>query len=159
LPTQQPNRQPLIIAAHGDVKKAPENTLPAIEAAIANGADIVEIDIRLTADGVPVLMHDESTERTTDREASVARLSYDELRSFDAGSWFSPEYAGTPVPTLEEALGTAAGRICVIADIKVRPTHQLIGLLRSFRSCATEARSVCGKVISTIKNPSRGWVF
>lgn len=93
------------IASHrGGGAAAPENTLPAISAALADGFDYVEVDIVLTADGHPVLMHDATVDRTTDGHGQIAALTLDEVRALDAGSWFDPAYAGTQVPTYAEFL-------------------------------------------------------
>ncbi len=94
-----------IIAHRGYSARAPENTLSAIEAAIDAGADAVEFDLHVTADGTPVLFHDATLERTTDGEGALRGRTLAQLRGLDAGSWFSPEFAGEPIPTLAEALG------------------------------------------------------
>lgn len=97
------------IASHrGGAAVAPENTLPAIAAALAGGFEYVEVDVALTADRHPVLMHDATVDRTTDGHGRLESLTLDEVRALDAGSWFGAEYAGTPVPTLTEFLDTLA---------------------------------------------------
>ncbi|MDQ7880063.1 glycerophosphodiester phosphodiesterase family protein [Microbacterium sp. QXD-8] len=102
------------IASHrGGAATAPENTLPAITAALAAGFDYVEVDVALTADRQPVLMHDKTVDRTTDGHGRLSSLALADVRELDAGSWFDPAYAGTPVPTLAEfldALVAADGR-------------------------------------------------
>jgi glycerophosphoryl diester phosphodiesterase len=103
---------PRTIAHRGASAEAPENTLAAIRRAIADGADFVEVDVRLTRDGALVLMHDETLVRTTDVAAChplrspwrTRDLRLDELQSLDAGGWFAPTYCGEPVPTLEQAI-------------------------------------------------------
>ena len=93
------------IASHrGGAATAPENTLPAVTAALEAGFDYVEVDIALTADGHPVLMHDKSVDRTTDGRGRLASLTLAEVRALDAGSWFDAVYAGTRVPTFTEFL-------------------------------------------------------
>lgn len=93
------------VASHrGDSSSAPENTLPAVEKAIALGFAYVEVDVALTADGHAVLMHDRRVDRTTDGSGLLAELSLDEVRALDAGSWFDAAYAGTSVPTVQEFL-------------------------------------------------------
>ncbi len=93
------------VASHrGDRKVAPENTLPAFESAIQAGARFVETDVQLTSDGVPVLMHDRTIDRTTNGTGKVGDLAFSQLEGLDAGSWFSPEFAGTRIPTLEQLL-------------------------------------------------------
>ena len=83
---------------------APENTLPAFRAAADSGASWVEFDVRLTADLRPVVIHDDTLERTTDGEGPVAARPLHELAALDAGRWFHPDFSGTLIPTLEEVL-------------------------------------------------------
>lgn len=93
------------IAGHrGDNMVAPENTLEALGHALNSAADYVETDVQLTADGVPVLMHDWTVDRTTTGTGPVWAYTYAELAALDAGSWFGDEFAGATVPTLEEFL-------------------------------------------------------
>jgi glycerophosphoryl diester phosphodiesterase len=109
----------VLISAHrGADNVAPENTIPALEQAIELGADYVEIDVRLTADGEVVLMHDASTARTTDGDLLVADSTYEELQQLDAGSWFSEEYTGTRIPTLQEAINVCKGNVLMNIEIK-----------------------------------------
>ena len=92
------------VAHRGYSAVAPENTLPALAAAVRGGASYVEFDVRTTADGVPVVFHDRTVDRTTDGSGHVWELTCDEVRTLDAGSWFSPAYSGVRVPLLAEAL-------------------------------------------------------
>ena len=97
------------IAAHrGGSAMAPENTLPAVRAALVSGFDYVEVDLALTADGVPVLMHDRTVNRTTDGTGPLAALTLAEVRRLDAGGSYSAAFAGTPVPTATEFLDVLA---------------------------------------------------
>lgn len=107
-----------VTAHRGSSNEAPENTIPAIELAIENGADFVEIDARLTADGQVILMHDATTTRTTDASMIVSEKTYEELLALDAGGWFSEEYIGTKIPTLEEAMDVCQGRIMMNIELK-----------------------------------------
>jgi glycerophosphoryl diester phosphodiesterase len=93
-----------IIAHRGFSARAPENTLAALELGVASGADAVEFDLHATRDGVAVLLHDTTLDRTTDRTGAIADVTVEELAGTDAGSWFSPEFAGEPVPTVRDAL-------------------------------------------------------
>jgi len=93
------------VAGHrGDKTVAPENTIEALKLALGSTADYVETDVQLTADGVPILMHDWTVDRTTDGTGPVWQYTYDEIAELDAGSWFGPEFAGATVPTLDEFL-------------------------------------------------------
>lgn len=91
-----------VISHRGAAAAAPENTLAALQLAIDQQADFVETDVRLTADGVPILIHDPRVDRTTNGKGRVAFLTSAEIRRLDAGSWFDPVFAGARVPTLEE---------------------------------------------------------
>ena len=93
-----------VIAHRGFSAIAPENTLVAIEKAIELGADMVEFDVTVTADGEVVVIHDETLGRTTDGRGKVMEKTLEELQRLDAGSWFAPEFAGESIPTLEQVL-------------------------------------------------------
>lgn len=93
------------VAGHrGDRSSAPENTMPALLAALNGPMGFVETDIQLTKDGVPVLMHDSFVNRTTNGTGRVSELTFEEIRRLDAGAWYSPAFAGTRVPKLESLL-------------------------------------------------------
>ena len=97
------------IAGHrGDRSAAPENTMPAFELALAGPMEFVETDVQLTRDGVPVLFHDVTLERTTDGRGTVAEHTAAQLARLDAGTWFSSSYAATRIPTLDEFLARVA---------------------------------------------------
>ncbi len=96
---------PTLIARRGCSASAPENTLAALAAATT--ADAVHVDLRLTADRHVVALRDETVDSTTNGTGRVGQLELAELRSLDAGSWFSPGYAGQQVPTLEQVVGFA----------------------------------------------------
>src|SRR5699024_8180231 len=83
---------------------APENTIAAFQKAIEFGADCIELDVRLSKDNVPVISHDASINRTSNGKGYVHNFTVDELKSFDFGSWFSDDYIGESIPTLEEVL-------------------------------------------------------
>lgn len=96
-----------IIAHRGAMRLAPENTLASQRLAYELGADIVECDVRLSRDEVPVIMHDHDLDRTTDATGLLHTRTIEELRKLDAGSWFGAEWAGEPIPTLAEMLEVA----------------------------------------------------
>jgi glycerophosphoryl diester phosphodiesterase len=98
------------VAHRGYSAIAPENTLPALAAGVLAGASLIEFDVRTTADGVPVVIHDRTVDRTTDGSGNVWELTVDEVRELDAGSWFSPAYVGTQVPLLAEVLDLLTAR-------------------------------------------------
>jgi glycerophosphoryl diester phosphodiesterase len=94
---------PLIIGHRGASAVAPENTMAAFREAIAVGADGIEFDVRLTRDGVPVVIHDSTLRRTGGVNQRVADLTWQELSKVDVGSWFKPgSFAGQTVPRLAD---------------------------------------------------------
>ena len=93
----------IILAAHrGDRKNYPENTIPAFEAAMRLGVDMIETDIHMTKDGSLIIMHDLSLKRTAGVDAFTNELTLERIRALDAGAWFSPDFKNTPIPTVEE---------------------------------------------------------
>ena len=110
--------RPLVFAHRGAKRAAPENTLPAFEAAIRLGADGIELDAQFSSDGKLVIFHDLSLEKTSNGTGRLSAHTFDELRSLDAGSHFGPEFAGTQIPTLDEALETAKGKLLVNIELK-----------------------------------------
>ncbi|MGH7525953.1 MAG: glycerophosphodiester phosphodiesterase [Gemmatimonadales bacterium] len=114
-----------VIAHRGASGYAPENTIAAFELALAQGADAFELDVRLTADGVPVVIHDPTLERTTDGAGAVSALPLGEVRHADAGARFTPDGGrsfpfrgrGLRIPTLAEVLRAFAGT-AVLLEVK-----------------------------------------
>lgn len=107
------------VTAHRGAKhEAPENTLPAIDRAIELGADWVEIDVQLTADGRVIVVHDRDFIRVagSNLRAEESRLS--ELQELDVGAWFGPDFRGVHPPTLEEVLDLCRGRVGVNIELK-----------------------------------------
>lgn len=107
-----------ITAHRGSSRMAPENTLAAVEAAIEEMADYVELDVQMTKDGVMVLSHDATLKRVAGVNRTIASLTWEELQDLDVGSWFSPEFAGERIPRLEEILEFCRGKINLNIEIK-----------------------------------------
>ncbi len=99
-----------IIAHRGESCCAPENTLAALGLAFDGGAAYCEVDVRISGDGVAVLMHDGTVDRTTGGTGAVTSFTAAQLASLDAGAWFGDTYVGEPVPTLQQAYALAAAR-------------------------------------------------
>jgi len=109
--------RPTIFAHRGASAHAPENTLAAFDLALAQGADGIELDAKLSADGQVVVIHDATVDRTTERQSRVKDLSLAELRSLDAGSFFGEQYRGEKVPTLEEVFEAVGKRMFVNVEL------------------------------------------
>lgn len=117
----RPNR--VSVTAHrGDSKNAPENTMAAFRLAVENQADCVELDVRQTRDGRYIIMHDSSLKRTTGLDRKVGEVNYAYIEKLEAGSWFSDEYDGEPIPTLEEVLAFAVEND-VQLNIELKPAY------------------------------------
>ena len=113
-------RLPPLIGHRGAAAAAPENTLASIRRARQLGASWVEFDVKLTREGVPILMHDDRLERTTSGRGCVADHTLAAIRELDAGGWFAPAFDGEPVPTLEEALAACA-EIGLGINLEIKP--------------------------------------
>jgi len=116
--TGTPHHLPLIIGHRGASREAPENTLESFRLAWEHGADGIEADFRLTADGRIVCMHDETTGRTTGVNLKIADTSLKELRRFDAGRWKGAVWAGAVIPTLDEVLAAIPHGTMLFIEIK-----------------------------------------
>jgi glycerophosphoryl diester phosphodiesterase len=112
---------PFISAHRGFSARAPENTLPALQAALDAGVHVAEIDVRLTRDGKLVLMHDGDVDRTTDGSGPVKAMTLGEVKKLDAGRWFDRKYTGIKVPSLDEVLTWSRGRLGLLVDMKNYP--------------------------------------
>lgn len=109
-----------IIAHRGASSEAPENTLAAIRRAIEIGVDCVEIDVHLTKDHIPVVIHDGRLGRTVQGHGhkQIAHTTYAELKTLDAGSWFDPSFSAEAVPTLHEVLALARNSTALMIEVK-----------------------------------------
>lgn len=95
---------PKVIGHRGAKAYAPENTLESIETAASLGVKWVELDVKLTRDGVPIIFHDDELDRTTNGSGLVAHTDYEDIKQLEAGSWYAESFAGIKIPTLEEAV-------------------------------------------------------
>jgi len=113
---------PPVIAHRGAPMRAPENTIESFVSARDAGARWVETDVTLTSDGIPVLMHDETLDRTTNGHGPIAEITWEKLQQLDAGSWFSPSFAGTRVMSLSELMAfCTAARMRLVLELKPSP--------------------------------------
>jgi glycerophosphoryl diester phosphodiesterase len=148
----QADRRPLIIAHRGASAAAPENTAPAFRLALEADADLVELDYHHSADGIPVVIHDKTLERTTDAENrwgkgrhAVSARRWEELRELDAGAWFDPSrpdsrdvdsryvdsrYVDVRLPRLEDALAQIQSGSWTLIERKAGDAATLVALLK-----------------------------
>lgn len=108
----------IIVAHRGSSGTAPENTLASFEQAINAGAHIIELDLQITRDGVPIVFHDKWLSRTTNGSGCTQNLTYEEIRQFDSGFWFSSTFKGERIPSLEEVLDFIQNKVYLNIEIK-----------------------------------------
>jgi glycerophosphoryl diester phosphodiesterase len=137
-----------VIAHRGASGTCPENTLPAFHRAVELGAPMIELDVQLTRDGHPVVIHDWTLNRTTSGHGAVRRRTLAEIAALDAGRWFAPAFTGTRVPTLAEVLSTIPIRINV--ELKSAGDD---GLERRALQIVEEAEAL-GRVVFSSFDPS-----
>ena len=122
-------QKPVLIAHRGESDSFPENTIPAFKAATERGTQWVELDVQLTKDIVPVVMHDPDLKRFGKSDVTVESLTFNELQKIDAGSWKSPEFASLKIPSLNQVLNELEG-VGVNIELKreIRPDKRLSAL-------------------------------
>ncbi|HEX2998878.1 MAG TPA: glycerophosphodiester phosphodiesterase family protein [Armatimonadota bacterium] len=108
----------LVIAHRGDPAQAPENTVVSFRKAVALAVDMIELDVHLSRDGYPVIMHDFDVDRCTNGHGRIADMTLAELRTLDAGCWYAPAFAGERIPTLSEALEAIPAPVQVNMHLK-----------------------------------------
>ena len=118
-----------IVAHRGANKIAPENTMAAARWCAAWDVDWLEVDVRMSRDGVFYVFHDEMLNRVTGRWGLFRTSTSETIDQLEAGAWFGPEFAGEPIPRLRDLLLWARGRIRVYLDIKHADMRRLVELL------------------------------
>lgn len=128
-----------VVAHRGWSGRAPENTLAAFRLVLQDPRiRWVELDVQLSKDGVPVVIHDFTLKRTTGRPGRVGDYTWRELAEMDAGAWFSPEFAGERIPSLEQVLALIGGKVKINIELKTAVglypglEHAVTGLIRQF---------------------------
>lgn len=136
-----------VCAHRGDVKNAPENTLPAFQYAVKKGVHMIEFDVRMTKDGHLVIMHDEKVDRTTNGKGKVQELTSEEIYKLDAGKWFHESFTGTKIPSLYEVVNIIPyGILCNVhvygdefaTEIVARTLKETGQMGRCFIACNNE---------------------
>ena len=132
------------VAAHrGWCDKYPENTMIAYQKAVELGVDQIELDVRMTADGALVLMHDATVDRTTDGTGKIAEMTLAEVKKLDAGVRKGEEFVGTRVPMFRELLTYLADHPTMTLDVELKEKPQ--------DGCDTRAFEACDKAIAMIE--------
>jgi len=142
--TLWPRQSPCVVIGHrGAMGYAPENTLVSFEEALRRGADLVEMDVQLSADNEVVVMHDTSVGRTTNGEGFVRDLPWKKIKTLDAGVWFGPQYVDEFVPSLED----------VIAKFRNRKTSKgaPLGFIIELKTVKGSGGSLADAVVALLK--------
>lgn len=143
----------IVLWAHrGASGDAPENTMSAFRLAEQVGADGIELDVRLTADGVPMVLHDDTLDRTSDVQGALAGYSRKALQLADAGSWFSPPFAGEGIPELGQVLQWAVERLYLNVEIKEYAAGMAVNeLLNHFPRCRVLVSSFDHELLKALR--------
>ena len=172
-------KRPVIFAHRGASVYAPENTLSAFELAVKLGAKAIELDTMLSSDGIPVVIHDHTLERTTDGHGHVNSHNYSDLSRLDAGSWFSDAFKGEKIPSLHKVLESLSNKILVNIELKnyhaphdnlVETAMQLVDKLNLWDSVLFSSFLPRNLRLLRLKNPDakiallcspgiKGWIF
>jgi glycerophosphoryl diester phosphodiesterase len=141
----------LNIAHRGASAVAPANTIAAFERAVTLGADGIEFDVHLSADGVPVVIHDFAVDATTDGSGRVLELSLAQLKQLDAGAYFDPAFTGERIPTLEEVLQAFGDRL--LLNIELKSTSKRDNGLERAVVALIEEHGLASRVLFSSFNP------
>lgn len=128
----------LKIAHRGAMVEAPENTRTAFDKAISYRVDGIEFDVQITADGIPVIYHDESLAKINGRNKSIPDFTFETLSGYDWGGWFSGDFAGVKILTLEEVLVTYGEKTRLFIEIKAAPEKKYQRLYSQLAALVTE---------------------
>jgi len=141
----------LNVAHRGASAVAPPNTLAAFDKAVELGADAVEFDVHLSADGIPMVIHDFTVDATTDGSGRVADMTLAQLKQLDAGSRFDPAFAGQRIPTLAEVLETVGDRLLLNIELKTLALRD--ERLEAAVAVQVEPRKLGNRVLFSSFNP------
>jgi len=133
-----------IIGHRGSMADRPENTLASYRRAMEAGATVMEMDVRVTQDGVLISLHDADVKRTTNGKGIARDIPLKELRMLDAGSWFDPKYKHERVPTMREILDLAKGKIDVMLDLQEKTEDYARAVVAEVRQFGEPKRIVVG---------------
>lgn len=149
--------KPQVCGHRGASGYAPENTLAAFRLAKQMGATWIEFDVQLSADGVPIILHDDTLERTTNlrQPERPTALGLEELKKLDAGSWFGVEFSGEPIPTLDEVLSEFGETLGLNIELKSRPGFEADNGLEQKVADAVRRYNLQDKVLVSSFDPFR----
>jgi len=133
-----------VIGHKGSCADSPENTVAGIRRAIEAGANAAEVDVRTTKDGFLVCLHDDTLDRTTEAKGKVSGFTLAEVKKLDAGSKFDKKFANERVPTLQEVLTTAKGKIGIMLDLKEPGEEYVKKIVAGVREFGEPKRIVLG---------------
>jgi glycerophosphoryl diester phosphodiesterase len=141
----------LVLGHRGARAYAPMNTIPSFELALKQGADGIELDTHFSKDGQLIVLHDFSVDATTNGKGLAKDMTLAELKALDAGSSFSPEYAGTRIPILDEVFEAVGKKLFINVEIKSE-TQETDGVEQAVADCIAR-HSLQGSVIVSSFNP------
>ncbi len=147
-----PGKHIKIVAHRGANKFAPENTLAAIKKALDIGVDMIEIDVHLTKDNQLIVIHDETLERTTNGSGRISGHTLLELKELDAGSWFSKDFIGEPLPTLDEVLEVINGQTTCLIEIKWEGDAPYMGIEHLVAKSIIANNAVAWTIVQSFKS-------
>jgi len=150
--------RPVIFAHRGASAHAPENTLASFELALAQGADALELDAKLSADGHVVVFHDLTLDRTTDGTGRLGHKKLADLRALDAGSFFSEKYHGEKIPLLEEVFDAVGNKVFINIELKnyTSPRDPLVDrVCELVKKCGVERRVLFSSFLASNLNRAR----
>lgn len=145
--------KPIMIAHRGASGNAPENTLAAFQLAIEEGAEGIELDVHLSKDGELIVIHDDTLNRTTNGTGPVNEKELDELKTYDAGSWFDPKFSSESIPLLQEVMDIVPNDMFINVEIKNFPTiHE--GIEQKLVDVLKQSERLSTTVISSFDHES-----
>ena len=153
--------QPIIFAHRGASASAPENTLAAFELALAQNADAIELDVKLSADGQAIVIHDPMVDRTTGSHGRVKDLPLRELRALDAGSFFSEKFHGEKIPMLEEVFEAVGKRTFINVELTnySTPRDQLVeSVCMLVKKCGLQKRVMFSSFFASNLSKARAYL-
>lgn len=153
--------RPVIFAHRGACAHAPENTIASFELALAQQADAIELDVKLSSDGFVIVHHDDTVDRTTDGTGRIKNLTLADLKKLDAGSFFSETYKGEKIPTLEEVFETVGKRTFInieLTNYKTRNDHLVETVCMLVKKHNMQKRIIFSSFFASNLSKARGYL-